>query len=120
MIQQATAMVIQIVARHMNYIKLLKTRYSLAFTNHGGIYDWIKKKQEIGQIEAKIKYIHAIELYMCTELENNEKDIIFVYMQKIMIVFLELNELYSLSTSKGIKIKQIDIFILIQEYLYQS
>lgn len=86
---------------YKDYIKLAKKQNmrAIAFTNHGGIYDWIRKKQDCDK--AKIKYIHGIELYVCTELEENERGYHICLYAKNYDGVLELNELYSLSTSKG-------------------
>lgn len=84
------------------YIKLAKKQNmkAIAFSNHGGIYDWIKKKQECDK--AGIKYIHGIELYLCRELTDDDRGgHIGLYAKNFQGV-LELNSLISLSTSKGI------------------
>jgi DNA polymerase III alpha subunit/intein/homing endonuclease len=84
------------------YIKLAKKQgmKSIAFSNHGGIYDWIKKKQECNK--AGLKYIHGVELYLCNKLEDDDRGgHIGLYAMNYKGV-LELNELISISTSKGI------------------
>ena len=93
---------------YKDYIKLAKKQNmkAIAFTNHGGIYDWIKKKQDCDK--AKIKYIHGIELYICTELEENERGYHICLYAKNYNGVLELNKLYSLSTSKGQKEDKTD------------
>ena len=50
-----------------DYVKLAKKQgmKALAFSEHGNVYDWIKKKQECDK--AGIKYIHGVELYLCYE-----------------------------------------------------
>jgi len=84
------------------YIKLAKKQNmkAIAFSNHGGIYDWIKKKQECDK--AGIKYIHGIELYVCRKLEENDRGGHIGLYAKNWDGVLELNKLASLSTSKGI------------------
>ncbi len=88
---------------YKEYIKLAKKDKSkaLAFSNHGGIYDWIKKKQECDK--AKIKYIHGVELYMCTKLESDERGYHIGLYAKNLNGVKELNSLISLATLKGKK-----------------
>lgn len=84
------------------YIKLAKQQdmKAISFSNHGGMYDWIKKKQACDK--AGIKYIHGIELYLCTALEADERGYHIGLYAKNYDGVKELNSLYSLSTSKGI------------------
>jgi DNA polymerase III subunit alpha len=84
------------------YIKLAKKQNmtAISFSNHAGIYDWAKKKQECDK--AKIKYIHGVELYMCTKLENDERGYHIGLYAKNFEGVKELNSLISLATSKGI------------------
>ncbi len=86
-----------------DYIKLAKKcgMKSIAFSNHGGIYDWIKKKQECDK--AGIKYIHGIELYLCNKLEDDDRGGHIGLYARNWSGVLELNKLVSISTSKGIK-----------------
>jgi len=86
---------------YKEYIKLAKKQNmkAIAFSNHGGIYDWIKKKQDCDK--ASIKYIHGIELYVCTKLENDERGNHIGLYAKNFTGVLELNSLISKSTSKG-------------------
>lgn len=85
------------------YIKLAKKNNmkAIAFSNHGGIYDWIKKKQECDK--AGIKYIHGIELYLCHHLEDDDRGGHIGLYAKNWDGVLELNKLVSISTSKGVK-----------------
>lgn len=85
------------------YIKLAKkcNMKAIAFSNHGGIYDWIKKKQECDK--AGIKYIHGVELYLCHKLEDDDRGGHIGLYAKNWDGVLELNKLVSISTSKGIK-----------------
>lgn len=84
------------------YIKLAKRNNmkAIAFSNHGGIYDWIKKKQECDKFG--IKYIHGIELYLCHRLEDDDRGGHIGLYAKNWDGVLELNKLISISTSKGI------------------
>lgn len=85
------------------YIKLAKKQgmKSIAFSNHGGIYDWIKKKQECDK--AGIKYIHGIELYVCHHLEDDDRGGHICLYARNWDGVLELNRLISVSTLKGVK-----------------
>lgn len=86
-----------------DYIKLAKKcgMKAIAFSNHGGIYDWIKKKQECDK--AGIKYIHGIELYLCHKLEDDDRGGHIGLYARNWEGVLELNKLISMSTSKGVK-----------------
>lgn len=85
-----------------DYIKLAKKcgMKAIAFSNHGGIYDWIKKKQECDK--AGIKYIHGVELYLCHKLEDDDRGGHIGLYAKNWDGVLELNKLISVSTSKGV------------------
>jgi DNA polymerase-3 subunit alpha len=84
------------------YIKLAKKQgmKAIAFSNHGGIYDWIKKKQECDK--AGLKYIHGIELYLCNKLQDDDRGGHIGLYAKNWDGVLELNNLISVSTSKGV------------------
>ena len=86
---------------YKDYIKLAKEQKmtSISFSDHGGMYDWVKKKRDCDK--AGIKYIHGIEAYLCTELEVNERGYHIGLYAKNYEGVKELNALYSLSTSKG-------------------
>jgi DNA polymerase-3 subunit alpha len=88
-------------SNYKEYIKLAKKQgmKAIAFSNHGGIYDWIKKKQDCDK--AGIKYIHGIELYVCKELSDNDRGCHIGLYAKDYEGVLELNKLISISTSKG-------------------
>lgn len=90
-------------SKFTEYISLAKKQgmKAIAFSNHGGIYDWIKKKQECDK--AGIKYIHGVELYICTELKENDRGGHIGLYAKNWKGVLELNKLVSIATSKGIK-----------------
>lgn len=87
---------------YKDYIKLAKENNmkAIAFSNHGGIYDWVKKKQDCDK--ANIKYIHGVELYLCTKLEANERGAHIGLYAKNLDGVKELNSLISEATSKGI------------------
>lgn len=83
------------------YINLAKRdkMKAIAFSNHGGIYDWVKKK--LACDKAGIKYIHGVELYLCVNLEDNNRGYhIGLYAKNLDGVY-ELNSLMSKATSKG-------------------
>ena len=86
---------------YKEYIKLAKKQgmSSLGFSNHGGIFDWIKKKQDCDK--AGIKYIHGVELNLCTKLETDERGYHICLYAKNLDGVKELNKLISISTSKG-------------------
>jgi len=86
-----------------DYIELAKRDgdKAIAFSNHGGIYDWIKKKQECDK--AGIKYIHGIETYMCIDLKDNDRGMHLGLYAKNWDGVLELNTLISKSFLKGEK-----------------
>ena len=70
---------------------------SIAFSEHGNCYNWIKKKQLCDK--AGIKYIHAIEMYLTRSLEEKVRDnfhVILIAKNKKGVD--EINELYSMST----------------------
>ena len=85
------------------YIKLAKKcdMKAISFSNHGGIYDWIKKKQYCDK--NKIKYIHGVELYVCINLEDNTRGFHIGLYSKNWDGVQELNTLMSKATSKGVK-----------------
>lgn len=74
---------------------------AIAFSNHGGIYDWVKKKQSCDK--AGIKYIHGCELYLCDKLEDNNRGWHIGLYAKNHEGVKELNSLISISSSKGVK-----------------
>ena len=89
--------------KYDEYIKLAKKNNmkAIAFSNHGGIYDWVKKKQSCDK--AKIKYIHGVELYIVHDLQEDYRGGHIGLYSKNWEGVKELNSLMSLSTSKGIK-----------------
>lgn len=84
-----------------DYIKIAKKSGmdAIAFSNHGGIYDWVRKKQECDK--AKIKYIHGVELYLCRQLSDDDRGAHIGLYAKNFEGVLEINELVSIATSKG-------------------
>lgn len=89
-------------SKYTEYIKLAKEQgmHALAFSNHGGIYDWINKKKACDN--AKIKYIHGVELYVCDKLEDNTRGCHIGLYARNWDGVKELNSLVSISNSKGI------------------
>lgn len=90
------------------YIKLAKKNNmkAIAFSNHGGIYDWVKKKQACDK--NGIKYIHGVELYLCVNPEDNSRGFHIGLYAKNWDGVMELNTLMSLSTSKGVNSDNTD------------
>lgn len=89
--------------KYDEYIILAKKNgmKAIAFSNHGGIYDWVKKKQSCDK--AGIKYIHGCELYLCDKLEDNNRGWHIGLYAKNYEGVKELNSLISISSSKGVK-----------------
>lgn len=89
--------------KYDEYIILAKKNgmKAMAFSNHGGIYDWVKKKQSCDK--AGIKYIHGCELYLCDKLEDNNRGWHIGLYAKNYEGVKELNSLISISSSKGVK-----------------
>ena len=87
--------------KYDEYVKLAKEQgmKSIAFSNHGGIYDWIKKKQCCDK--NGIKYIHGVELYLCINLQDNTRGYHIGLYSKNWEGVKELNTLMSKATSKG-------------------
>lgn len=87
-------------SKYDEYIKLAKDNNmkAIAFSNHGGIYDWIKKKQACDK--NGIKYIHGVELYMCMNLDEKSRGYHIGLYSKNYEGVKELNKLVSKSTLK--------------------
>ena len=87
--------------KYEEYIELAKkcNMKAIAFSNHGGMYDWIKKKQCCDK--NNIKYIHGVELYLCNNLSDNNRGWHIGLYAKNLDGVKELNSLVSISTSKG-------------------
>lgn len=45
---------------------------AIAFSEHGSVFDWVKKKLEVE--EYGLKYIHGVEAYITENLENMKRD----------------------------------------------
>ena len=72
---------------------------AIAFTEHGNIYNWVKKYLYCK--EKGIKYIHGIECYLTETLDENIRDNYHtILLAKNMNGFKEINTLYKLSTQK--------------------
>ena len=84
-----------------DYINLAKKQgmKAIAFSEHGGIWEWIRKKQECDK--AGIKYIHGVELYLCHKLEDDDRGGHIGLYAKNWDGVLELNKLVSIASSKG-------------------
>lgn len=89
-------------SKYTEYIDLAKKQgmTAIAFSNHGTIYDWIKKKQACDK--AGIKYIHGVEAYVCTELTEDDRGAHIGLYAKNWDGVMELNQLVSVSTKKGV------------------
>ena len=83
------------------YIKLAKQQgmTAIAFSEHGNIYDWIKKKQECDKVG--LKYIHGVEMYLCINLADDDRGGHIGLYARNWDGVLELNKLVSISTIKG-------------------
>lgn len=95
-------------SKYNEYIKLAtkQNMKAISFSNHGNIHDWIKKKQACDK--AGLKYIHGVELYMCTELKENERGYHIGLYAKNYEGVKEINSLVSIATSKGNKEDKTD------------
>lgn len=84
------------------YIKLAKKQgmKAIAFSEHGNLYDWIKKKQACDK--AGIKYIHGVETYLCVNFEDDDRGGHIGLYAKNWDGVLELNQLISNSSRKGV------------------
>lgn len=71
---------------------------SIAFSEHGNIYNWIAKKMYCDK--NNIKYIHGIEAYITPELTKERKSYHLGLYAKNLNGVLELNELISTSYNK--------------------
>lgn len=90
-------------SKYTEYIKLAQKQgmTAIAFSNHGTIYEWIKKKQACDK--AGLKYIHGVEMYVCSTLDDDDRGCHIGLYAKNWDGVLELNKLVSISTSKGTK-----------------
>lgn len=72
---------------------------SFAFSEHGNLFNWIKKKEEVEK--RGMKYIHASEVYLTKSLETMERDNYhYMLISKNYDGVLELNDLVSNSFKK--------------------
>jgi len=82
-----------------DYIKHIKDMgmNAIAFTEHGNVFNWIKKKHYCD--DNNIKYIHGVELYMTKTLEEKTRDNYHVILlAKNWEGVKEINRLCSIST----------------------
>lgn len=70
--------------------------HSIAFTEHGNVFEWVKKKTACDK--AGIKYIHGVECYITESLDEKKRDNYHtcLYARNLQGVY-ELNELVSKS-----------------------
>ena len=84
---------------YVDYAKSLGMT-ALGFSEHGCIFEHIKKKEAIEK--AGMKYIHGEEFYLTENLETKQKDNYhIVIMAKNYDGFLELNKLSSISFNRS-------------------
>lgn len=73
---------------------------AICFTEHGNIFEWIHKKEEVEK--AGMKYIHGIEVYITESLEDKKRDNYHcVLIAKNYDGVLELNQLISYSYNRS-------------------
>lgn len=86
--------------KYTDYIKLAQKNgmKAIAFSEHGNIGDWIKKKQACDK--AGIKYIHGVEEYVCIELAEDDRGGHIGLYAKNWQGVLELNTLTSIANQK--------------------
>src|SRR5574344_1955612 len=73
---------------------------AIAFTEHGNIYNWTKKKMACDK--AGIKYIHGVECYLTeTHAEKERDNFHTVLLAKNEAGVLEINRLVSRSTEES-------------------
>ena len=72
---------------------------SLAFTEHGNVYEWLSKKRACEK--NGIKYIHGCEIYITESLEEKKRDNYHtVLLAKNYEGFKEINSLISLANNR--------------------
>ena len=78
-------------SKYTEYIKLAKEQNmsAIAFSNHGSIYEWVRKKQDCDK--AGIKYIHGIEAYLCESFSDKDRGTHIGLYAKNLDGVLELN-----------------------------
>lgn len=73
---------------------------AICFTEHGNIFEWIHKKEEVEK--ASMKYIHGVEAYITESLEDKKRDNYHcVLIAKNYDGVLELNQLVSDSYNRN-------------------
>lgn len=77
---------------------------AIAFSNHGNIFDWVKRKISCDGNPKKgirrIKYIHGIETYLCKDFEDKSRGTHLGLYAKNFNGILELNTLISNASLK--------------------
>ena len=88
------------VTKFKDYVKYAKElgMTAMAFSEHGNIFEWYHKKQEIEK--AGMKYIHACECYISEKLEKVRDNYHCVLIAKNFEGFKELNRLISASFNR--------------------
>lgn len=89
------------ITKHEEYIKKAKEcgMKAIAFTEHGNIFNWYKKKAECEKND--IKYIHAVEAYITESLDMKTRDNYHCCLYaKNINGFKELNRLMSNANHK--------------------
>lgn len=87
--------------RFSEYIKKAKElgMKAIGFSEHGNIYNWIKKKQICDK--NNLKYMHGVEMYLTETIETKIRDNYHTILYaRNMKGVLELNRLISLSNDK--------------------
>lgn len=89
------------VTKFKSYVEYAKElgMTALAFSEHGNIFEWYHKKQEIEK--AGMKYIHACECYISENLEKVRDNYHCVLIAKNFEGFKELNKLISQSFNRN-------------------
>ncbi|QKS55824.1 DNA polymerase III subunit alpha [Paenibacillus barcinonensis] len=100
----STSMAIDSVTKYQQYIDEAEkaNMQTICFSEHGNVFNWVKKKQSIE--EKGMKYIHANEVYL-TEHNDKESGLIrdnyhYMLIAKNLEGAQELNKLTSLSNNK--------------------
>ena len=87
---------------------------ALAFSEHGSVFSWLKKKEAIEK--AGMKYIHAIEVYVTETLEEKIRDNYHcVLIARNYKGFLEINKL----SSKAFNRAEVKTIENTTQYYYQ-
>lgn len=87
------------VKQYVNRAKELGMK-ALCFSEHGNIYNWVEKKQEIEK--AGLKYIHGVEMYITASLEKKVRDNFHcVLIAKNYEGVKEINRLISIANNRN-------------------